>query len=607
MKKVMDGNLQNMSKSQLSDSDNNTDEENSQFLEEEHEFNEISSKDTYQLRISILQSLNFNFNEIINENKKKVTKPGNLQEMMNLANMMDNLGELDINDLIKKRMMSKNIEIIDRKEQIYRKCTLKQLKMTPFYLFGYESSSNCLLNVVKDQFYLKKIERKIVKKNEDINALPNFEELEEKIENNDLKTCEICLGSIENNEKSNVYNTFIRTKDENVYFTSFQSKFLHSHQFQLEGNTLKNSNLKFIDHIRIQMKQCSDEFVKEISNDLNKNDNFHDNIKKNLIETLSNPKLFIKDLGSTSGTFVKLKSNNPLILDKNLLIMLTAHLGFYVEEICDGSCLENNTEYTTINLNEDFFKENEIFSEEQDGKNTWKKENLSCLKLIFVKRDGELNLFEEYQKTMIIFKKYDNPNNNIENETNCLKIGKKKTVFIDDNEEKPSNFFEKIHVRYESYIGFDKKAEIWFLVAFNDEKITTSLTSLHNGIDNFYLRYEFYNTLQENITFNTNADFYNCYKNQEKIIYGINTIDNSLKSEIDGKMNGSLVEDFMLDSTEYSSKPSCWVCLARFNLLQKRFYGENIEVGGNSILKFGTNQICLRVWKMKELLKKKKN
>ena len=160
-----------------------------------------------------------------------------------------------------------------------------------------------------------------------------------------LQTCRITLGSIESSDKKTFYNTFLRKRkeDENedsLFFSSFQGKFLHTHQ--IEANIMKSSGQRFKDHIQIEMKQCSEEFIGDLMQDLDKSESFDKHIKNNLIETLSNPKLLIKDLGSKTGAFVKLKSNNPILLDKNFMVMLTGHLGFFVDETPKegGSCEE---------------------------------------------------------------------------------------------------------------------------------------------------------------------------------------------------------------------------------------------------------------------------
>lgn len=48
---------------------------------------------------------------------------------------------------------------------------------------------------------------------------------------------------------------------------------------------------------------------------------------------VDNNQIFIKDLGSSTGTFVRLKNGSPLILNKSQLIMINTHAGFYVKSV----------------------------------------------------------------------------------------------------------------------------------------------------------------------------------------------------------------------------------------------------------------------------------
>lgn len=585
MKKVMEGSCQ--MEVQSSDSENNTDDDMSRNEDDELALIEDYEEKTL-LQVNLIQSSNLNFQEIVNENKKKGWK--NLQETVNAANMMDNSEELDINAMIRKRILGKNIDVFEKEEQIYRKCMLKYLKMLPFYLFDYEHSGCPLIRIVNERCLLKKIggeEQKTSKfdENEDF-FFGNTNESE-----TGLQTCRLTLGSIESSDKKTFYNTFLRNRqeDENadsLFFSSFQGKFLHTHQ--IEANIMKSSGHRFKDHIQIEMKQCSKEFVEGLMQDLDKSDSFDQHIKDNLIETLSNPKLLIRDLGSKTGAFAKLKSNNPIVLDENLMVMLTGHLGFFVDETPKegGTC----EECERVVVNEEF---NEI-DEEQELRLIEKDETdeEAYLKLVFVKRNDELQLYEEYKKVLLVYRRNQKSMLN-----NCIKLGKHR---LEKNGNQSLNFLEKIRVKYDCYLVFHEQENLWFLVTSNEEQITTSLTSIQAENQTAYLNYPLFNKLQERWNFKSNSDFYDSYKNEDKIVCGVNTVDKFVKNESWANLNTNLVDEG-LGNSDYFSKPSCWVCLARFNLLQNKFIGENIEIGDGSIVKFGGNQILVRKVRIKQL------
>jgi hypothetical protein len=590
MKKVIEGAMQN--NVQTSDSENNTDDDNSHFNEEDELALLEDFREMTLLQVNLVQSSSLNFQEIVNENKKKCWK--NVQDIVNSANMMDNSEELDINAMIKKRIIDKNINVFEKEEKIYRKCMLKHLKILPFYLFDYESSVNSMIKVFNDKYLFRKADQKTdekihknLKENHDF-LFTNFKEP------NGLQICHITLGNIESEDKKTIYNSFIRKKQEKsddlIYFTSFQGKFLHTHQ--MEVDIMKNSNQRFKDHIQIQMKQCSEQFLEDIMNDLNKSENCDQHIKTNLIEMLSKPKLFIKDLGSKMGTFAKLKSNNPIILDKNLLVMLTGHLGFFVEDVLNEELAKKEFfEYERVCINEEF---KEIGEAEDLNLRDTEKNNDAYLKIVFVKKSDELQLFEEYRKVVLVFRK------NHSECSNCVKLGKQQQLSDKKTGNEPMNFLEKIRVKYDCYLAFDEKENLWFLVASNEEKITMSLTSIHGEQESLFLNYQIFNKLQEKLSFNSNNDLYNSYKNEEKIVCGVNTVDKFVKNESLVNLNANLVDEG-LGNSDYFNKPSCWVCLAKFNLLQNKFFGENIEVGDGSIVKFGGNQILIRKIMIKEI------
>jgi len=184
--------------------------------------------------------------------------------------------------------------------------------------------------------------------------------------------------------------------------------------------------------------------------------------------------------------------------------------------------------------------------------------------------------------------------------SNCVKLGKQQQLSDKKTGNEPMNFLEKIRVKYDCYLAFDEKENLWFLVASNEEKITMSLTSIHGEQESLFLNYQIFNKLQEKLSFNSNNDLYNSYKNEEKIVCGVNTVDKFVKNESLVNLNANLVDEG-LGNSDYFNKPSCWVCLAKFNLLQNKFFGENIEVGDGSIVKFGGNQILIRKIMIKEI------
>ena len=587
MKKVMEGTCQ--MEVQSSDSENNTDDDMSRNEEDELVMMEEYEEKTL-VQVNLIQSSNLNFQDIVNENKKKGWK--NMQETVNAANMMDNSEELDINAMIRKRILGKNIDVFEKEEQIYRKCMLKHLKMLPFYLFDYENSGSPLIRIVNERCLLKKLgeEQKKTSKfcdeNDDF-LFGNTDESE-----NGLQTCRVTLGSIESSDKKTFYNTFLRNRqgDENedsLFFSSFQGKFLHTHQ--IEANIMKASRQRFKDHIQIEMKKCSEEFIEDLMQDLDKSDSFNQHIKNNLLETLSNPKLLIKDIGSKTGAFAKLKSNNPILLDKNLMVMLTGHLGFFVDETPKevGTC----EECERVVVNEEFNEIDEGQELKLNEKEEMKNEE-TYLKLVFVKRNDELQLYEEYKKVILVYRRNQKSMLN-----NCIKLGKHR---VDKNGNDSLNFLEKIRVKYDCYLVFHEQENIWFLVTSNEEQITTSLTSIQAENQTAYLNYPLFNKLQEKWSFKSNSDFYDSYKNEDKIVCGVNTVDKFVKNESWANLNTNLVDEG-LGNSDYFSKPSCWVCLARFNLLQNKFIGENIEVGDGSIVKFGGNQILVRKIRIKQL------
>ena len=159
-------------------------------------------------------------------------------------------------------------------------------------------------------------------------------------------------------------------------------------------------------------------------------------------------------------------------------------------------------------------------------------------------------------------------------------------------------------MKYDCFIGFDTKEDFWFIVSNNEEKITSSLTTVNNEIDDYLMKFPLYNKLHEKNTFETNEEFENYGKIEGKIMFGVNTID-SLKNlekkpiEIDGKIEGFWEEN--------DRKASCWVALKRFDLLGGWLDGENLEIGEGSVVKFGGNQVCLKVVGMKDIEEKGNN
>lgn len=585
MKKVMDNPTKYIASS---DSENNITDDEHSFLKEDEE--KIAADDrkerNFFLKISVLQTEKHNFIEIVRDNLKKYAR--NMQEAIHNANIGDIADELDVNEMIKKRMLSRNIEVLDKNERIYRKGTFKQIKMIPFYLFDFENSQMINAKLSKEKYIITKGEDKTGRNQHEIPEFSGFLEAFPEETKDKTNLLQLCLGNIEHNEpkKERSHNIFIKTKtspsnNNNILFQflSFQGKFLHSHR--LEKNCFKNFETGFLfkENLSVQMKQCSKEFLENLSKNFEKNEVYGQNVKENLIKMLSTPKIFVKDIGSKTGTFVKLKTNNPLMLCEGNLIMITGHLGFFVEEFQTQEIFIEDRGYSNIFVNTVNENNNENLS----------KKVFFCLKLVFVKKNADIEVYEEYQKIMLIYQK--NEDFLKDPCKNFVKFGEKKEIFQNKNPETKKNLIEKIQLKYDFIVGFDAKNEIWFATVADNDKVTTSLSSLPSSTDHMFLTYQAYNKLEDQYSFDTNEDFYEYHKNQGKIVPGINTLDLRMKNTID-ELN--LPEKFEEDR-EYINLLSCWVCLSKFSLLKNNFAGNNIEVGDGSIVKFGMSVISLKI------------
>lgn len=231
------------------------------------------------LQINLLTTNGFIFSEIIKNNRfKKKNQQNSDENSLFNSHLSPNEEQLNIKEISKKGLCKSDVISSEINEAIFKKTTLKKISATPFFL--YNPCKTPILKTHNQKVYSVLTEKKTSDFFFENDNDPRF-----------------YLGKTRS-EFYQLNDQIFFEEEGQILFPSIQKKVLYGHCMKTEENKTKYTNF---------------EKMMEI--------------------TLENEKIKIRELKSLGPrVFIKLKYENPVIIEKGIFVLIKEGVGFYVLE-----------------------------------------------------------------------------------------------------------------------------------------------------------------------------------------------------------------------------------------------------------------------------------
>ena len=259
----------------------NNEDETGSFSDDDECDLKIKENIVSLLQLNVLTTNGFNFSEIIKNNRFQ-KKPQRISDENSLFNshLSQNEEQLNIKEMAKKGLCKNEVISSETNEAIFKKNAMKKISTTPFFLY----------NSVKTPIFKTQNEKVYSVLNEKKNHELFFE-------NDNINNPSFYLGNTRS-EFNQLNNHIFFEEEGQVIFPSIQKKVLYGHCIKMEE---RKTNLTSFEKMVEMM--------------------------------FENEKIRIRELKSlTPKVLVKLKYDNPIIIEKGNFVLIKEGFGFYVLE-----------------------------------------------------------------------------------------------------------------------------------------------------------------------------------------------------------------------------------------------------------------------------------